>query len=514
MKSFKVNEIWQVGFRIYYGDSFVSISPFEQDAYSFFSKYKSDPTFGATAHDYCKRINKVYTQNYENLLRLKEELESSDEFKDVELNNASSAIGLPKVLVYTHVETGIRTEFDGVVFLSEKQVTGQSFEVEDAKTYVASKGKIYLDNVQMGSTKNAFENESFLKVSAHCNWMYVTNSVDFKLNKFNQDIDPNNLILSISLIDNQVIRFNMPHGTIDSGEKYHLLIGRREHIREVIAHDFETYRYLKFLEERLKVIRDDLLQIQGNLFTGVPLLPWSLKLFIPNTWSNAIKHSSDLHRCLEKVIKYRLYLPSFEEIFSAYEEYEDKGIGFYNLPNPIIEDGKFVMSQYSTFSPAPLEITDSKIEVRGDIKSLRIFNGYPSRLKDFVSIVQRLADETFELLQSITVTPALQTGMVAAVVSLLAMLISIITFIFSPAISNIYGVFQSESSTKVSEPQQSQPIQPGKSVLPNSSATPKPSQTPLRSPSQNSKTSSGNLERKPSQSTQNLPTASPSKPKN
>jgi hypothetical protein len=64
MKPFKINEIWQIGFRIYYGDNFVSIAPFEQDAYSFFSKYRNDPTFGSTAHDYCKRISKVSKYRY------------------------------------------------------------------------------------------------------------------------------------------------------------------------------------------------------------------------------------------------------------------------------------------------------------------------------------------------------------------------------------------------------------------------------------------------------------------
>lgn len=513
MKPFKINEIWQIGFRIYYGDNFVSIAPFEQDAYSFFSKYRNDPTFGATAHDYCKRINKVYTQNNEELIRLKEELENSDEFKDVELKNTSSAIGLPKVLIYTHVETDIRTEFDGVVFLSEKQLIDQTFEIRDAKNYVAEKGKIYLDYIQMGSTKNSFENNSFLKVSAHCNWMYVTDSVDFESNKFKQEIDPNNLILSISLIDNQVIHFNMPHGTIDTGENYYLLIGRKEHIREVIAHDFETYRYLKFLEDRLKIIRDDILQIQGNLFNEVPLLPWSFKLVLPNTWSKALKYSSELHRCLEKVIKYRLYLPSFEEIFLGYEEYEDKGVGFHNLPNPFLENGKFVMSQYPTLSPAPLEVSDEEIEVKGNIKSLRIFNGYPSRLKDFLSVIQELTDETFELLQSITVTPALQTGMVAAVVSLLAMLISIIAFIFSPAISNFYSFLQQQELNKALQPQQSQPTQPQRIPLPTySGGTPKPSLSNSSKPQQTS--SPNNIDKKSPQPMQKPLRVIPTKPTN
>jgi len=487
MKTFKVSEIWQVGFRIYFGDDFVSIAPFEQDAYSFFSRHRNDPTFGSTAHDYCKRIDKIYTQKEDSLIKLKEELEESKEFKNVEFQQVSSAIGLPKILTYTHIQTGIKTEFDGVIFVSEKKISDEEFQVEDAQEFIKKQGKIYIDTAQIGSKKTLAEDRFFYKMSAHCEWMYITNSADFSTNRFRSEIDPEQIIFSLSLIDDKMIHFTMPQQTIETGEKYNLLIGDKNHIVQVIAHDFEVYRYLNFLEERLKLIRDELLKIQGNLFNDVPLLPWSIKLMIPFTWSKAINYSTHLQRSLEKIVRYRLYLPIFGEVVSAYEEYEKKGVGFYNLPSPFLtEENKFSVSQYQTFSPAPLEINSDGIEIKGNIQSLRTFAGYPSRLIDFITTIQNLSNETFELLQSLTVTPALQTGMLAAVISLLAMLISIIAFVFSPIIGNLYNLPQEQEIPKAIKPQMS-PDQKSKFVSPT--PTPKvnfsPRQKEVAKPKQN-----------------------------
>ena len=456
LKSFQVQEIWLLGTRIYFADDFVSIKPFEEDAYSFFTKYQNDPEFGHTAHSYCKRVHHTYTQKVEELVKLKEELEKSGEFKEVELCDKPSSIGLPKILVYTHIETDVYTEFDGLIFVSIKRISEQEFKIEDAKDFIESEGLVYpvYDKVQIGTHKNKFSKRLADKSSARCNWRYTTGKVDYGENKFSSEVNTELLLLYICFIDNNIIRFNMPQSTIDSGEKYYFLIGDRLHIKEVICHDLETLRYLRFLETRLKLIRDDVLDIQGKLFNKVPLLPWSWKLINPQTYSKSIGYSTYLQRCLENIVKYRLYIPIFREVIEAYKEYEKKGIGFYNSTNPITINNKSFQSQYQTELPYPLEIKDNRIEVNQDIELLCGYRGYPEKLNNFLSTLQKLADETFELLQSITVIPALQTGMVAAVISLMAMFISIIAFIFAPAVNSLYNFSQSSQIPTVKDNQE------------------------------------------------------------
>jgi hypothetical protein len=494
LKSFQINEIWLLGTRIYFNDDFVSIKPFEEDAYSFFTKYQNDPQFGHTAHKYCKRVHQTYTQKIDELVKLKEELEKSGEFKEVELRDEPSSIGLPKILVYTHIKTDIYTEFDGLIFVSVKRISDQEFKVEDAKDFIQKEGSVtpIYDQAQIGSNQHQFSEKFSYNISASCNWRYTTGSVDFSNNNFNPEVNIDLLVFYVSLIDENIVYFNMPHGTMDAGKNYYFLIGDRLHIKEVITHDLETLRYLKFLENRLKLIREDILEVQGKLFNQVPLLPWSWKLINPQTYSQSIGYSTYLQRCLENIVKYRLYLPIFREVIEAYKEYEEKGIGFYNLTNPIMP----FQSQYKTKLPYPLEIENNKIKVNKDVKLLCGYVGYPEKLNNFLLTLQKLADETFELLQSITVIPALQTGMVATVVSLMAMLISIIAFIFAPAVNSLYNFFQPSQSPLIKEnqelllktPEAKQNVQPKLETFPvkkqklQDNTDVKPTINPLKTP--------------------------------
>lgn len=453
IKPFKVNEIWGLGFRVYYGDDFVSTTPFEKEAYSFFSKNQNDPTFGIPIHNYCKRINQVYKQNDDELIKLKHALEESKEFKDIEIKDSSSAIGLPKIVVYTHIKTNIKTEFDGLVFVSELKISDETFSIEDGINFIETQKDPYLlDIVQTGSTLTSIGRKLLNNASAHCKWMYATSSVDFCSNKFDlgEIMQIENLIFSIHLIDKNIVHFTMPTQTFEESERYYFLIGSRSHIREVVAHDYETFRYLKFLEERLKSIRDDILKIQDNLFHEVPLLTWSLNLL---AWGKAISYATSLQRSLEKIVRYRLYLPSFAAVIQAYADFEAQGIGFYNLPCPLFSEGqKMNQTQYPTPSPYRLEIKNSKIIVWENDITFRVFENEPESLNNFHLSIQTLVEETFILLQAITVTPALHTGMVSALVALLAMFISILVFALPFTLEKMSPLFQPKD---VSAPQKS-----------------------------------------------------------
>ena len=387
------------------------------------------------------------------MIKLKYELEESKEFKDIEIQDISSAIGLPKIVTYTHIKTNIRTEFDGLIFVSELKISDETFSIEDGINFIESQKTSHpLDIVQTGSTLTNVGRKLSKNTSAHCKWMYVTNSVDFCSNKFDLggEMQVENLIFSIHLIDKNIVHFTMPTQTVKEGELYYFLIGSRSHVREVVAHDYETYRYLKFLEERLKSIRDNILKIQDNLFHEVPLLTWSLNLF---AWGKAISYATSLQRSLEKVVRYRLYLPSFAAVIQAYADFEAQGQGFYNLPYPVFEQGqKMSQAQYPTPSPYRLEIKNSKIIAWENDVTFRAFENEPERLNNFHLSIQKLVEETFTLLQAITVTPALHTGMVSALVALLAMFISILVIILPFTFEKMSPLFQPKD---VSAPQKS-----------------------------------------------------------
>lgn len=411
-----------MGTRTYFGEQFVSIAPFEEETYEFFSKSLDYPLLGMTAHDFCKKIDRVYTQEINALRELARIIDASNEFKDVSMEDKPSAIGLSQVLTYTHTKTNIRTEFDGVVFVSEKQISDRSFSIEEAKIFVKKRGVVLEDIAQTGTSNTKMWDLLAMHSAAHCNWRYVTSKAIFDKDKF-KGIDINRLILSINFIDPSIVRIFLPTQEGYRGERFSFIVGNKENIRQVLAHESETYRYLHFLESRLRIMRDDILNRRKNLLTTTaPLAPWALL----HPWKT-VNHWTSLHRSLESVIRHKAYLSSFQQVFQAYKDFEEKGIAFYNLPSPITAK----LSQYETEAPRPIEINSSGIQIKDYDKSSCPYAGYPDRLLKFHDSTKELADDTFKLLQSVTTTSGVQASMVLLVISFTALVVSILFLLLS-----------------------------------------------------------------------------------
>ena len=48
MNDFTVQNIWQIGTRVFFGEDFVKVHDFEKEAYEFFSRHVGDPITGIT----------------------------------------------------------------------------------------------------------------------------------------------------------------------------------------------------------------------------------------------------------------------------------------------------------------------------------------------------------------------------------------------------------------------------------------------------------------------------------
>lgn len=428
---FEVDEIWQVGTRIYFGDEFVSISPFEKEYYEFFTKLITIPTFELTSDSFCKRINHIYIQKIDELKDLTEKIKKCDEFTNVELKDKSSAIGLPNVVSYTHKETGITTEFDGVIFVSEKRISDKSLPINEAKNIVENKGKIYIDRAQTGSPNTEVWNIFFKNSSAHCKWRYVTKKAGidefFKTKQFYKG----KIILDIILFDTNIITITQPTNETIIGENFSFLVGNKEHICQVIAHEAEIYRYLNFLENRLTNIRDEILYIRENLLKPSPLLPLN-----PRSIIKYIKYYMDINKSLQKTIEYRIHIFSFEQVLNVFKRYEEEGISFFNIENQSVqiineEYNPRKLNQWHTYAPKNAIIYDDFVIVNDYDKSLCDYAGYPEKLLKFQLWIKEILDDTVPFIRSITDTLSLQSQNILVIITLFLLIITLLTLIFS-----------------------------------------------------------------------------------
>ncbi len=137
----------------------------------------------------------------------------------------------------------------------------KNLPIDKAINFVKEQGKVHYffedQPFQMLPENSKFKKILMEKTSSHINWRYVTGKSIFDHSEFKAGFDVNKLILFIILTDTRIHRIIQP--TLESfvGEDYMFLIGNKEHVKQVIAHDSETYRYLNFLENRLRYIRDD-----------------------------------------------------------------------------------------------------------------------------------------------------------------------------------------------------------------------------------------------------------------
>ena len=72
-----IENIWELGTRIYFNDRFLDINSIEKQAYKYLLENLNDPDICSTIHNFCKRINMFYRQKknkLQTLLQIIEEL--------------------------------------------------------------------------------------------------------------------------------------------------------------------------------------------------------------------------------------------------------------------------------------------------------------------------------------------------------------------------------------------------------------------------------------------------------
>lgn len=427
---FDVSGLWQIGFRIYYGDKYVSIAPFEEEAYKLFSEHLNDPSWGIGPNQFCKRVNQTYSQKTDALQALAVDLEKTGEFCDIAIEDRPSAIGLPRVLCYKHKNANITTEFDGVLWVSRKKLNDSVVQVADLISNLSAQGAIYVDEAQYGAFGNSVWDDMSWHSMAHCHWIYSTDSAAINHTVFSGHI------FMANFKDQKYMTFTSPTGETKRGKDYSLLIGEKSHIIQVIAHEYETLRYLHYLEKRLRLIQKDLLAIKNALLSPAPIPSHPIQWINVREWLNSTKHWISMHRSMEAVIKHLAYLNGFSLVLESFKEYEDKGIGFYNLQNPILSiDGDVKnhngLSQYPTCSPLCIDVVNERIRIKGYDKSLLAYSGRPERLIAYEKWITNTASDTHELLKSIVSTAGLIAMMIAVILALLALIFSAISLLLS-----------------------------------------------------------------------------------
>jgi len=419
---FDIKDIWEVGTRIYYSDEYIAISPIEEEAYNFYFRFANDPFLGVDFKSFPKRINHIYAQKVEALQNLKRELEEDEKFTEVNFQKKPSAIGLPYILSYKGFDCEI--EFDGVVFVIKRLLKKGSLKINEARDFVKKQGIISYNFLPIPRTE-----DRMMSISAETNWRYVSGSMDFK----NKNIDrQRELVFYLDFLDLNIKYISFPTGRASEGKKFFFLLGEREHITQIIAHESETNRLLHFLEETLREIKQSIFNIREEIKSTL-LVPLKIKDFWNlKKWNRVKDYWEKVHRNLEDVIDYKMRVSILLKLSQTYQNFANNGISFYNLKSPIkIDNEDSEMAQYITSKPFPIEIETDKVIIKEYNNDVCSYTGFPDRLIGFHSFINDITNETLELIKNITTTSSIYTSVSGLFLAWIAIIIAMISIIIS-----------------------------------------------------------------------------------
>jgi hypothetical protein len=424
------------------GDEFVSIVPFEDYARLVLEDYSQEPRFFWTTRSICKTVNGRYRPKPKALSEFAQQLEASGQFSDVKVEHKPSAIGLPLVVSYVHRESSFCTEFDGVLFVSKKQLASGDLAFGAAHAQVLAKGANVDDTVQFPNFRNSgFELLEKIQPTS-CVWSYVAESAGLDARSFRDGVAVDQVILELTLNDPRYFRLYSPTMHEETGKEYSLLIGQLEHIRQVSAHQVEVIRYLRYMENKLGELRSIATKARNTATTPAPLLGISLFQSLNlKAWHAATKHWTSMHRSLEQLVNTRGVMNCFDPFLDGYRELAEKGIGHYNLQNAIVAVGhdpdkmewadQNALGQYETYLPVPAEFVNGALNVRRYDKSKCLYCGLPEGLMKTVTSAKSLARDTYDLLRELASTSQLQYSVVVGRVNLLVLFLAVLTLVVS-----------------------------------------------------------------------------------
>jgi hypothetical protein len=207
-----------------------------------------------------------------------------------------------------------------------------------------------------------------------------------------------------------------------------------------------SFDHADILETKIRRIRDDALKKKDRLLLGKsPLAPWGfIEILSFRRWQGVINYWAQIHRDLEELIRHKSYLTSFKPIVEAFNGFAENGVGFYNLKSPFRQVGngdlpKQELAQYPTLAPNPITIEENNVKIGDYEPKACSYEKYSKRLINFLETVKHTADDTFDLMKSISSTPGLQVALLAAMISLVALIVGLASVAVSTLVAVLGG---------------------------------------------------------------------------
>jgi hypothetical protein len=308
--------------------------------------------------------------------------------------------------------------------VSEKELCEGDLTPAEALEFAQKQGAWHYEGGQIPSAPSRTWDEFAFDTDAHCDWRYVTGGMRVDGLCRQHDLDPGLIILSVRLIDTNVVTLTSPTQDLHVGCDFFLLLGAKDHVRQVLAHDREAGRYLLFIRDRVECMRKETVEVESRLFSKSPLLPDRLSQMLSvRRWTNSVTYWSDAHRAIEVLNRTRLYLGVFPPFIQAYKDFASAGRGFYNLPGPFLDDKR--PNQYPTTAPIIASVDGDSVVVSAPLSFVNGYGRLPEPILSLVADTQSLVREASDMLQALVSSSELQAVMVTATVSLAAVLVSL-----------------------------------------------------------------------------------------
>jgi len=382
----KVKNLYLSGYRLFWGNNFITIKDFETEASKFFEYYPYSEMH-LPKISFIKRVSHFYIQKTDELKIFADELKNDEEFEDVKFEKTYSILGLPYVVKYKIKKSNIAIQFDGILFISTLllQESGTPMELTKLLEYVDENPPKNLWGEEIGGIhRKKFINE----IAPFPKWYYIT-EINYKMDASNET---KRFILRMPLLDKRIMRVTYPTGEAEKGQEYDLYIGSYEHILRVIAQDFESFFYLKkVIGENLGNMHRDILGIRdkiGDIYYSklTSLFGW----FNPKKWWEPIKVWKNLQEGFQVTTKFVLKASLYKEALSVYKDLLQRGVAYYSIPY------QNDMAQYQTSPPYTVDREEWEL---GYDPSYSIFHNNPDILLTRLDFLETLAGKVYDITQ-------------------------------------------------------------------------------------------------------------------
>ncbi|MCK9266176.1 hypothetical protein M0P98_04740 [bacterium] len=382
----KVEKLYLSGYRLFWGNNFITIKDFETEASKFFEYYPYSEML-LPKISFIKRLSRFYIQKKDKLKIFADELKNDEEFEDVKFEKTYSILGLPYVVKYKIKKSNIEIQFDGILFISTLLLQEKETPIELPKLleYVDENPPENLWGEEIGGTHR----QKFINEIAPFPKRYYIAEINYSMHASNET---KRFILRMPLLDKRIMRVTYPTGEAEKGQKYDLYIGSYEHIAKVIAQDFESLFYLKkVINENLGNIHRDILDIKNKISDIyysklTSLFGW----FNPKKWWEPIKAWKNLQAGFQVTTKFVLKSSLYKEALNVYKDLLQRGVAYYSIP--------FQNNMAQNQTSAPYTVDRKEWELEYD-PSYSNFHKVPDILLTRLNFLETLAKKVYDITQ-------------------------------------------------------------------------------------------------------------------